>query len=271
MDREGHPSTSPFSSSSSSSVSSPSSNTEKGEAIRCTTDGTDTTASAQSTEVSLKTSPDLVLQVGPSPTLAPTYRQYDEVKINVGGKIFQTRVCTLTTHSTFFRNLFKGGDSTISMQHGKPLFLDHDPRAFELILNYFRYQRIDSLIHFLSEPTRDEAHFCRKCIIPLQYEGKRINVRQHPKYGDPCWNHVCVGCGSTVAWSGAGTWHWTQSVGQNDPLVVSARLSSYEAEDIGASVKSQLRYFQVCGFEFLEYPSCKVPVGYRRKVYPQGN
>ena len=55
----------------------------------------------------------------------------DQIRINVGGVYFETRVGTLTVIDSFFRGIVDCSDIT-------SLFIDRDPTHFRHILNFMR-------------------------------------------------------------------------------------------------------------------------------------
>jgi hypothetical protein len=62
------------------------------------------------------------------------------VTLDVGGQLFRTYRSTLTHHSTFFRQVFDDSRWGSASAAG-PLFVDRDPRCFDLILNHLRDPR----------------------------------------------------------------------------------------------------------------------------------
>lgn len=66
--------------------------------------------------------------------------QGDRIKLNIGGKLFTTSVNTiLTIRDSFLARLIESGKIDLKEE----LFFDRSPRVFHLILNYYRYKKID--------------------------------------------------------------------------------------------------------------------------------
>jgi len=59
------------------------------------------------------------------------------VKLNIGGKIVQTSVTTLTSKSHMFQSMFSGRFA-IQKDENNAIFLDRDGTNFDIILNYLR-------------------------------------------------------------------------------------------------------------------------------------
>ncbi len=74
------------------------------------------------------------------------------VKLNVGGKVFQTRLETLQKEEgNFFSALF-GGNFSLEVDEDGTYFIDRDPKHFELILNYLRdYRYVEAVIRKLDD------------------------------------------------------------------------------------------------------------------------
>jgi len=63
------------------------------------------------------------------------------MKVNVGGKIFQTTKDTLLKGSKFFRDLLSSQQSSANLvkdEEQAALFIDRNPKYFELLLDYLR-------------------------------------------------------------------------------------------------------------------------------------
>ena len=84
------------------------------------------------------------------------------VTLNVGGKIFQTSLSTLTKYPDSMLGLMFNhtteGLAPMSKTKDGHYFLDADPEHFRVILNYLRYGKITkddygfSKVHYISRP-----------------------------------------------------------------------------------------------------------------------
>eukprot|EP00808_Paulinella_micropora_P024626 g19734.t1 len=98
-------------------------------------------------------------------------KKNDVLSLNVGGTQFDTRVDTLTKASPFFKELFLSSDA-MKIDLGQPVFLDLDPNAFQLILNFFRTQSVYAILECMgsyrvtTEGGKQFA-FCKSCCTPL--------------------------------------------------------------------------------------------------------
>ena len=70
------------------------------------------------------------------------------VKLNVGGKIFETTVETLTHRSTYFNSLFNNG---WSLDEREPYFIDRSPGIFKHVLSLLRDPKYTYPFKYLSE------------------------------------------------------------------------------------------------------------------------
>eukprot|EP00808_Paulinella_micropora_P001259 g18062.t1 len=96
-------------------------------------------------------------------TAARRLEKSDVLTLDVGGTIFRTRVGTLTARSKFFKQLLLS-EGAIEVNLNQPLFLDLDPEAFNLILQFFRSKSPDALLGCLARYYRTKFHRrCRDC------------------------------------------------------------------------------------------------------------
>lgn len=66
--------------------------------------------------------------------------QGDRIKLNIGGKLFTTSVNTiLTIRDSFLARLIESGKVDLKEE----LFFDRTPKVFPLILNFYRYKKIE--------------------------------------------------------------------------------------------------------------------------------
>ena len=89
----------------------------------------------------------------------------ERVKLNVGGRYFQTTLATLTNHSegklTYFKTFFAGHWQSTKDPKDESIFIDRDGDLFEYILQYLRTDKIpiDLEDNFLRRDLIIEAHF----------------------------------------------------------------------------------------------------------------
>jgi len=90
-------------------------------------------------------------------SIAAVYHESDVIKLNVGGVIFQTTVCTLTGWKHQRNNFFS---SVLLASNGSDIpFIDRNPDYFKVVLEYLRTGRLrlpESLSH---SQMRDELAF----------------------------------------------------------------------------------------------------------------
>jgi len=60
------------------------------------------------------------------------------IKLNVGGRIFQTTKQTLISGSEYFRDIFENSQDADSKDSNEPLFIDRSYEAFEHVLSLLR-------------------------------------------------------------------------------------------------------------------------------------
>lgn len=68
---------------------------------------------------------------------APTHSIRNDVKLNIGGTVFQTSRATLTKFDGFFKSLLETTVPVPINEFGE-IFIDRDPKHFRVILNYMR-------------------------------------------------------------------------------------------------------------------------------------
>ncbi|KAJ4826685.1 hypothetical protein Tsubulata_047288, partial [Turnera subulata] len=89
-----------------------------------------------------------------NPDSTPEHHPGDRIKLNVGGKLFQTTVSTLQSG---------GPDSLLSAlstraSHHDPIFIDRDPEIFSILLSILRTKRLPSTAtRFSKQELADEA------------------------------------------------------------------------------------------------------------------
>eukprot|EP00457_Paulinella_chromatophora_P013085 gb/GEZN01013355.1/.p1 GENE.gb/GEZN01013355.1/~~gb/GEZN01013355.1/.p1 ORF type:complete len:278 (-),score=22.30 gb/GEZN01013355.1/:85-918(-) len=202
--------------------------------------------------------------------LQKTLTSSDIVTIDVGGTLFRSRAETLTRNSLFFQDLLLS-DGIIRIDLTKPLFLDLEPKAFRLILNYFRTQKPGPLLkclasaRYLRDRDRNanmedaETGFCRRCFLPFW--------RIYSLYSYSCdrianaSNDRCRQCGDRKVIQ-----HGYRPSDKNKfistevfvflPLVSgNCDFLSAEEQDLVEAVTYQLLYLQVKRFSYLNKPS----------------
>ena len=117
-----------------------------------------------------------------------TVLSIEPTNIDVGGVKFRVSKTTLTDNSTYFESLLSDrwrgdeekddgggagdGDGGVDAQSSRVIFLDQDPQAFELLLNYMR----SGMVYL---PT-DDAYLCKKTLMLAEYlgiHGFLVNVK----------------------------------------------------------------------------------------------
>lgn len=78
------------------------------------------------------------------------------ITLNVGGRLFETTVQTLTKYADSYFSAFYGGDFRADAEEAR--FIDRDPRLFEIVLGFLR-QGVISQGEFDREIINDEFAF----------------------------------------------------------------------------------------------------------------
>lgn len=81
------------------------------------------------------------------------------ITINVGGQLFTTLVSTLVRASPFFQNLFSGNFIKPITDDKGYIFIDRDPKYFNIILNYIRTTKLDQSGNFDVELLIEEFNY----------------------------------------------------------------------------------------------------------------
>ena len=84
--------------------------------------------------------------------------QGERIRLNIGGTIFSTSINTLMTiRDSFLARLVESGKVDIKEE----IFIDRSPRIFPIILDYYRFKKIDykKLTKNESQLLRDEANY----------------------------------------------------------------------------------------------------------------
>ena len=99
------------------------------------------------------------------------------VTINVGGRLFTTRLSTLTK-LVYFENLFGKNFKRVDKDYQGHIFIDRDPEYFNYILNYLRGDNLelDNESGFRLERIRAEFDFFN---ISIGIEHQQVNTKEY--------------------------------------------------------------------------------------------
>lgn len=99
------------------------------------------------------------------------HSNYERVKLNIGGKKYETLVETLTSEDNFFKNMLKL--NLFNSQENGEYFVDRDPKWIPTILKYLRTSQL-----FISELSRDSIDELLQEVefYQIQTMKKRINL-----------------------------------------------------------------------------------------------
>eukprot|EP00808_Paulinella_micropora_P017365 g49280.t1 len=211
-------------------------------------------------------------------TSARRLQKSDVLTLDVGGTMFRTRVETLTAHSTFFRDLLLSAGA-IEVNLNQPLFLDLDPEAFNLILQFFRSKSPDALFGCLAryypahinctlyEHNLRHKHinpvfyfgFCRVCWFPLGYASDSHSLNHQINTRRLASNSTyCAKCGPEKLLAALGRSLYSQTYDWHTDNVIRTSHSKPAADMY--NVVYQLRYLQVAPFaEYLNWPGWAMP------------
>lgn len=140
------------------------------------------------------------------PTRVKSRRSSDRIVLDVGGREFVTSISTLTSNSSYFESMlshrWSGGnsdddddDDDAEKEESRSYFLDQNPDAFTVILNYMRERMVevdalDSRVLALSEFLGVESLLAAvkvkvHCALNPTYAGTEEDAIQafHEKYG----------------------------------------------------------------------------------------
>lgn len=86
----------------------------------------------------------------------------EPIKIDVGGTLFRVSKSTLHANSTYFESLLSDRWK-LSEEKDNGFFVDQDPKAFEILLNYMR----SGMVHL----PPDDAYLSKKTLMLAEYLG----------------------------------------------------------------------------------------------------
>lgn len=98
------------------------------------------------------------------------------IKINVGGRIFETYVSTLRKYPNTLLGTMFHPRNMLLMENTEEMFFDRNPRIFEVILDFFRTSQIHRPPDVSPEMLREEMQFFQIDPPEFSFLSKRVSI-----------------------------------------------------------------------------------------------